>query len=134
MSGGFRDAFPIVYTRDVPRAVAFYRGELGFEERYRWPAEGEPEFVVLRLERFELGVATASALQELLGRQMGDELRFELCLYADDVDAAVERLRARGVEVLREPADMPWGERMAYVADPDGNPIQLASRSDAGRS
>ena len=28
--------------------------------------------------------------------------------------------------VLAEPEDMPWGERMAYVSDPDGNPVALA--------
>ena len=40
----------------------------------------------------------------------------------DDVDAG---LRTRGVPVLAEPADQPWGERMAYVADPAGNPVML---------
>ena len=29
--------------------------------------------------------------------------------------------------VLREPADMPWGERVAYVSDPDDNPVALAA-------
>jgi lactoylglutathione lyase len=35
-------------------------------------------------------------------------------------------MRADGVTVLREPTDMPWGERVAYVTDPDGNPVALA--------
>jgi lactoylglutathione lyase len=29
--------------------------------------------------------------------------------------------------VLREPADMPWGERVAYLADPEGNVVALAA-------
>jgi lactoylglutathione lyase len=29
--------------------------------------------------------------------------------------------------VLAEPADMPWGGRMAYVADPDGHPVMIVS-------
>jgi len=29
--------------------------------------------------------------------------------------------------VLREPEDMPWGERIAAVADPDGNPVALCA-------
>ncbi len=125
---GFRDAFPIVYTRDVGRSLAFYRDARGFEQKYRWPPQGDGDFVVLTLGEFELGIAAASAPRELLGREPGDALRFELCVYCDDVDAAVAGLRARGAEVLREPKDMPWGERMAYVADPDGNPVQLAAR------
>ena len=47
---------------------------------------------------------------------------------ADDCDAAVEHLRGHGVPVLAEPADQPWGERMAEVADPDGNRVIVASR------
>jgi lactoylglutathione lyase len=29
--------------------------------------------------------------------------------------------------VLFAPADQPWGERMAYVADPDGNPVMICT-------
>jgi len=41
---------------------------------------------------------------------------------------SVEHLRTHGVRVLAEPADQPWGERMAEVADPDGNRVIVASR------
>jgi lactoylglutathione lyase len=37
-------------------------------------------------------------------------------------------LSATGVQVVQEPADQPWGERMAQVLDPDGNRVQVASR------
>jgi lactoylglutathione lyase len=124
----FRDAFPIVYARDLPRSLLFYRDALGFEPRYRWPPEGVPDFVVLRLGGFELALSDADAPERLLGRRMGADLRFELCVYTDDVDRAVARLRDAGVPVLRKAEDMPWGERMAYVADPDGNPVQVTAR------
>ena len=32
-----------------------------------------------------------------------------------------------GVEVLAEPADMPWGERVAFVRDPEGNIVSPAT-------
>jgi uncharacterized glyoxalase superfamily protein PhnB len=48
-------------------------------------------------------------------------------LYVDDLDAEVERLRSNGVHVLREPEAMPWGERIASVVDPDGNPVALCA-------
>jgi lactoylglutathione lyase len=53
---------------------------------------------------------------------------FELCVYTDDVDDAVAQLRIAGHPVLYEPANQPWGERMAYVADPDGNPVMICAR------
>lgn len=48
-----------------------------------------------------------------------------VCVYVDDVDATVERLRAGGVPIIREPREQAWGERVAYVSDPDGNFLML---------
>jgi len=45
----------------------------------------------------------------------------------DDVDELVAQLGAEAVTVLKDPGDMPWGERLAAVAGPDGNPVALAS-------
>jgi len=39
-------------------------------------------------------------------------------VYTDDVDRLFAELRAERVTVLRNPAGMPWGERVAAVADP----------------
>jgi uncharacterized glyoxalase superfamily protein PhnB len=47
--------------------------------------------------------------------------------YVDDVDDLVGRLGTAGLRVFKQPQDMPWGERVAYVTDPDGNPVALAA-------
>jgi lactoylglutathione lyase len=49
-------------------------------------------------------------------------------LYVDDLDGLVLQLGDAGVVVLREPEVMPWGERIAAVADPDGNPVALCAQ------
>lgn len=118
-------AFPVVYARDVERSVAFYR-RLGFEQHVRLPPEGNAGYVGLRRGTYELAVVTTQSPEELIGVRVGADPRFELFVYVDDVDKLVGRLREDGGEVLREPADMSWGERLAYVADPDGNPVALA--------
>ena len=58
--------------------------------------------------------------------------RVELCGYADDVDMAVAKLRAAGTTVLFAPADRPWGERSAYVTDPQGTPLLIVAPLPAG--
>jgi len=63
------------------------------------------------------------------GRPIVLDRAFDLWIYADDCDAAVDRLRSEGVQVDEEPADQPWGERMARVKDPDGNRVIIAERS-----
>jgi lactoylglutathione lyase len=78
---------------------------------------------------YEVAVVEAGWPARQYNLSVGDGVRFELFVYADELDRLVERLRAASVMVLREPADMPWGERVAYVADPDGNPVALAQAS-----
>lgn len=113
----FRDAFAILQTPDLERAVAFYIERLGCEVRYRYP-----RFAVVGLETFDLGLSETG--------EPGAAGRVTLWFYTDDVDAEIEALREAGVEVAREPADQEWGERMASVRDPDGNEIFIGQRSE----
>jgi len=53
-------------------------------------------------------------------------------VYVENVDAAVDELRQRQAAILRDAMDMPWGERVAYVTDPDGNPVALATPLNPG--
>jgi lactoylglutathione lyase len=115
----FRDAFPIFHTADLSRAVAFYCDRFGFEERYRFPDEA-PEFAVVVLGSFSLGLTAVDEVEP--------PGRVALWLYCDDVDAEIARLREGGVEVVKEPEDQEWGERMATVADPDRNEIYIGQR------
>jgi lactoylglutathione lyase len=125
----FGDAFPIVYVKDVERSVAFYSAAFGFAPHFRWPDEGVATFVTLSLGEQALGLAAGSE-EPLHGLPIAatGPARFELCVYADDTDTAAERLRALGAPELRAPEDMPWGERLCYFADPDGNPLHVTSR------
>jgi lactoylglutathione lyase len=124
-------AFPVAYSTDVERAAAFYRELLGFEEHFRLPSEGEAGYVGLRRGSSELAIVDAGWPRDQLGFDVGPAPRFEMFVYVDDIEAAVAAARARGSEVLKEPTDMPWGERLAYVTDPDGNPVALAVRSQS---
>jgi lactoylglutathione lyase len=122
----FTEAFPILTTRDLPRLLGFYQGLLGFTETYRFPTEGRPAYVGLQLgsPACQLGIGEEADPDPPAGAAQ----RFDLCVYAEDCDAAVAHLRAHGVKIIEEPADMPWGERAARVADPDGNRLLVLSR------
>ena len=43
----------------------------------------------------------------------------------DDVDSSYDDLVGAGAEPVTAPGDRPWGQRTAYVADPDGYLIEL---------
>jgi lactoylglutathione lyase len=118
-------AFPIISTPDLQRSLAFYRDLMEGVVAYRFPAEGEPDYVGIDLGSSHLGIGRDRAAADAV-----DPQRFSLWVYVDDCDAAVQRLRAGGVEVVDEPADQPWGERVAKVLDPDGNSVVIGAAPD----
>ena len=120
-------SFPVIYVRDVPRAVEFYEGLLEYAQESRFPPDGEAVFVCMSRDGAELGVVHESSPQQLIGQSIGQGPRFELFVYVDDVDRTFGRMQDAGVTVLRAPENMPWGERLAFVADPEGNPVTLAA-------
>ena len=115
------EAFVILQVADLPRSLRFYRDEIGFEHTYSQPEEGEPQFATLESGAFTLGLAAAEGRVEAMTTA--------LWLYTDDVDGAFATLRDRGARVVSEPADQPWGERLASVSDPDGYTIHLGQRA-----
>jgi catechol 2,3-dioxygenase-like lactoylglutathione lyase family enzyme len=43
------------------------------------------------------------------------------------LDEVLARVEGLGGRVLAEPNDMPWGQRVAHILDPDGNAVNLTS-------
>ena len=117
-----------LYSRDLSQAAAFY-SELGFVETFRTPASGEPVHMELTKDGFTLGIATMEAAKEHDLRPGGEGHWIEIVLWTDDTDAAVNALVAKGAPLLSPAHDFLDGKlRSAWVADPDGNPIQLVQR------
>lgn len=119
--------FPMLSCRDLARSLAFYRDLLGGIESYRFPDIGEPAFIALSIGgSSEIGLGGLAA-EPLHGRRQrpASGHRIELCVYVGDVDTVFAQARADGFEAVADPADMPWGERTAWIADPDGNLVML---------
>jgi lactoylglutathione lyase len=119
--------FPMLSCGDLERSLAFYGDLLGGVETYRFPEQGEPAFIALTVgESSEIGLGGIAA-EPLHGRPQrpASGHRVELCVYVDDVDGVFARAGAEGFEPVADPVDMPWGERVAWLADPDGNLVML---------
>ena len=52
---------------------------------------------------------------------------FEVCFVTDDVQGAFDRAVSEGAEAVTSPQTKPWGQQVAYVRDPDGNLVEIAS-------
>ena len=118
------DVFPILSSPDLQRLIGFYRDVLGGRVHYQFPPEGDPVYVGVRFGRASLGLGQAplDAPAQAAGR-------ISLWVYATSCDEAVERVRSAGGQVVAEPEDQPWGERIARVLDPDGNEVIIGQRA-----
>jgi catechol 2,3-dioxygenase-like lactoylglutathione lyase family enzyme len=110
---------------DVDAAIAFYCGQLGFEEVMH-PA---PTFAMLARGDLRLvlsapggGPGGGAAMPDGTSPAPGGWNRFQL--QVDDLDGTVERLRSGGTRFRNEIVDGVGG-RQVLIEDPSGNPVEL---------
>ncbi len=108
---------PILITADLPRLVRFYSELLGGKEVMRTPPEGEPFFVGISVGGAEMGFVNEPNGPTEQGRVL-------LSIDVADVDALLPRVTELG-GTAAEANDMPWGQRVAHIQDPDGNTVNL---------
>jgi catechol 2,3-dioxygenase-like lactoylglutathione lyase family enzyme len=117
-----------LYSAHVAETVAFYE-RLGFAERFRTPDEGSPIHVELDVDGFTLGVADLESARRDHGLDVTSDGRgAEVCVWVPDVDAAYADLLAHGATVMSAPHDWLADLRVAWVADPDGHPVELVQK------
>lgn len=114
----------VLVVTDVDRSVRFWRDVIGADHQHT-----AGDYAQFRLGEVRLGLFGAAAMAETLGRPVqvpgAGRAGFEVGFLVDDVDVAYSELVASGAEPVTEPGDRPWGQRTAYVADPDGYLIEL---------
>lgn len=99
---------------DPGRARAFYQDVLGLEllMDHGWILTfGSPT---------EMTIQVSFAAEGGSGTPVPD-----LSIEVDDVDAALERMRAAGFSIDYGPADEPWGVRRFFVRDPFGKLVNI---------
>ena len=120
----------ILIVEDVDRALGFYVDVLGLRLGHR-----SGDYAQLDTGTTRLALYTRSAMAKTLGMALDPPVSsapgFELGFKVSDVDAAFAELIARGSQPVMPPTDRFWGQRTAYLRDPDGHLIELAQ--DGGR-
>jgi predicted enzyme related to lactoylglutathione lyase len=115
---------PVIVTPSLPLLLAFYKALLGAVEISRMPEDGPAFYVGLQIGNAELGMVAdgdadvAAPQRILLNVNVAD-------LGVGDVESLLEHVDVLGGRVLGPPNDMPWGQRVAHILDPDGNTVNL---------
>ncbi|MER6239075.1 VOC family protein [Streptomyces clavifer] len=116
---------PVILTADQDALLGFYTKLFGAEEIFRVPEEGPVFYRGLRIGDTDLGLVARTDLGT------GAAPRMLLSIWVDDVDETLGRVEALGGSVRSGPKDMPWGQRVAHIKDPDGNPVNLTQPTPA---
>ena len=114
-----RTVQPIINTPQLDRLLTFYTELLGAKETTRVPEDGPVFYLGLQIGDSELGLVADPAAD------LSVPQRVLLSVEVDDVDELVPRVARLGGRLLGLPNDMPWGQRVAHIHDPDGNAVNL---------
>ena len=119
-----------LFVEDMGTMIRFYRDVLGFEIT-------EPENAVnvylkkdgvlfMLYERKNFEKMTGHAYEYLKGLNGHYEIALKVDSFSE-VDETFGEVVARGAKPVMQPETMPWGQRTCYVADPEGNLIEIGS-------
>jgi predicted enzyme related to lactoylglutathione lyase len=103
-----------LFTEAVEAGVAFYRLLLDSEPTAEWTGGAT----------FAAGGATVLIHDRGVDADGEPPNEDHVAVAVTDLDATCERLQVRGIVLLVEPRDFPWG-RSAYLRDPDGRLVEL---------
>lgn len=123
------DGFGLFVT-DMEKMVRFYRDVLGFEITEAEDASSiylikdGTLFMLYRRKDFEdMTSRTYDYVKGLNGHS-------ELALYVEtfeEVDMEYKKAMDKGAASVLAPTTEPWGQRTCYIADPEGNIIEIGS-------
>jgi catechol 2,3-dioxygenase-like lactoylglutathione lyase family enzyme len=119
-----------IFVNDMAKMIRFYRDVLGFEIKEDentsnvYLKKDGTLFLLYGRKDFE------KMTNQKYGYAEGKNGHFELALYVDtfdEVDKAYADVISKGAEPVMEPTTEPWGQRTCYIADPEGNIIEIGS-------
>jgi lactoylglutathione lyase len=118
--------YVILYVNDFEKTMDFYNGILGLPIKLQ-----QDTYVEFDTGDTTLSINTRKDVKELTGLEVPEgstsTQTFEVGFVVEDVGTTIETLRQRGVTILKEPVIKPWGQTVAYVADPDGHYIEICT-------
>lgn len=126
-----------IFVKNMAKMIQFYRDVLGFEIKESedtanvYLIKDETLFMLYGRKDFE---KMTSRKYEYIKGLNG---HFEIALYVDtydEVDKTFSKVVSNGAVPVLEPATEPWGQRTCYIADPEGNLIEIGSWNKPFRS
>lgn len=113
---------PYIMVKDVDRSADFYEKAFGMKLGEKMPGEdGSTIHAGLNYQGQVVMIGKAGAGNHFAPpNEKGADLPMFLYLYCDNVDDFFKKATEQGADGVTSPEDMPWGDRMCRLKDPDG--------------
>ena len=119
-----------LFTTDNQKMVDFYCDIFGFETSWN----GLDIDVEMHLDGMRILLFPRESIEKMTQQRFAYpsgingtmEISFDVPSFAD-VDKEYVRAVSMGAKPIMEPTTEPWGQRTCYVADPEGNLIEISS-------
>ena len=119
-----------IFVKDMDIMIRFYRDVLGFEIKENENASNvfleKDGTLFLMYRRMDFEKMINRPLQYANGENGHYEIALSVDNYAE-VDLAFRTVISKGATPILEPTTEPWGQRTCYIADPEGNLIEIGS-------
>lgn len=122
-----RFGYTILYVEDVRASVAFYEKAFGLSATF---VHESGDFGEMDTGTTALAFSSRRLMTQLGKNPAKPDVKApsgEIAFITDDVRGALETAVAAGAALVQAPEDMPWGQTVAYVADPDGFLVELCT-------
>ncbi len=118
----------LLICTDPQRLIQFYTAGFGFTL-----SQQLLNYAELTLGSFILALVDTPFMTKFLGVQFAATRpqKFVISLHSEALDYDVDHLLTLGATIIMPPTDQPWHQRVCYLADPEGNVIELAQRIEA---
>jgi PhnB protein len=130
MREGFRTVTPYLAAREAEGLIEFVKKAFGAEGQTYGIGSAGGVHAEYRIGDTMLMLGGGVAGQEFRGKAMPTALH----LYVKDADAVYQQAIEAGAKAIREPADMPYGDREGSVKDPAGNYWYIATHKATGHA
>ena len=115
-----------INVQDLGKSLDFYTRVMEFPEMMRLHKDdGSTWLVYLRITDDQFLEIFPGADEERAPESWRSNGMTHMCLTVDDIEGVVKRLTAKGVRLIVPLKDGADGNRQAWVADPDGNRIEI---------
>ena len=120
-----------IRVKDVERTLDFYVKKLGFKEMFRLERDGRLLLIYLRITDEQYLEVFPEAEGDRAPPREANGLN-HVCFTISDIDAALRRIEAAGIPIVREKQLGADGNLQAWLEDPDGNRIELMQMAPDG--